>query len=176
MPDTKNRPAVINPENYPEFISQSSGHITRRGRDLAGYFAEDPDPDAVIYEVYESETTGRFKTALTVIKPGKAGDEFYMTKGHFHEDDRAGEMYFCLKGQGMIILQTREGQTDEVKLGPGAAAYIPPGWAHRTVNTGQVELIVLAAYPETSGHDYGSIEEKGFIRRVVELQGQVQVV
>lgn len=176
MPDIKPRPVGITPENYPEFISKSSEHLTRKGSDLIGYFKETPEPDRVIYEVYEAETEGHTKLALTVLKPGKIGNEFHMTKGHFHEDEKAGEVYISIKGQGMVIMQTKDGQTDEITLLPGAAAYIPPGWAHRTINTGQEEFIMLAIYPETSGHDYGPIQEKGFIKRVIEQDGQVQVV
>ncbi len=176
MPDEKTWPVSITPDNYPEFISTSSEHLTRKGSDLAGYFEEEPEPDTVIYEVFEAETVGHIKMAMTVLKPGKVGNEFHMTKGHFHEDDKAGEVYVCFKGQGMIVMQTKEGQTDELRLTPGALAYIPPGWAHRTINTGTEDFIMLATYPETAGHDYGPIQEKGFIKRVVEINGQVQVV
>ena len=170
------RPVGISPDNYPEFISRSSEHIVRKGRDMAGYFQQEPEPETLIYEVFEAETVGHIKLALTVLKPGKVGSEFHMTKGHYHEDGMAGELYHCLKGRGMVLMQTKNGQTDEVSLCPGSIAYIPPGWAHRTVNTGKDELIMLASYPENSGHDYESIKEKGFIKRVIEQQGQVQVV
>ena len=176
MTDENSWPAGITPENYPEFISKSSEHITRKGKDMEGYFEEEPDPDKLIYEVYEAETLGHINLALTVIKAGKVGREFHMTKGHFHEDGKAGEVYVCLKGKGMIIMQTRDGQTDEISLNPGGIAYVPPGWAHRTVNIGNEDFIMVAIYPETSGHDYDSIMEKGFIKRVIEQQGQVQVI
>ncbi len=176
MPDEKTWPVSITPDNYPEFISKSSKHLTRKGEDLAGYFKEEPEPEVLIYEVYEAETEGHIKMALTVLKPGKVGNEFHMTKGHYHEDDKAGEAYVCFRGQGMVIMQTREGKTDEIPLKPGGLAYIPPGWAHRTINTGSDEFIMLALYPETSGHDYDSIQEKGFIKRVFDMDGQVQVI
>ena len=176
MPHKKMWPVSITRENYPEFIGQSSEHIIRKGSDLAGYFEQTMEPDRVIYEVYEAETDGHIRLALTVIKPGKIGNEFHMTKGHFHEDDRAGEVYFCLDGEGMVIMQTMDGQTDEIDLKPGAIAYIPPGWAHRTMNTGKNDLVMLAAYPETSGHDYDHIRENGFIKRVFEIDGKVKVV
>ena len=169
-------PVGVTSENYPEFISQSSEHIVRKAKDMAGYFKVEAEPDTLIYEVFEAETVGHIKLALTVMRPGKVGNEFYMTKGHFHEDDKAGEVYFGIKGQGMVIMQTKDGQTDELPITPGAMAYIPPGWAHRTINTGTEEFIMMAIYPETSGHDYDSIQEKGFIRRVFDLDGQVQVI
>ncbi len=168
-------PVGINPDNYPEFIASSSEHIVRKGKDMAGYYLKEPEPETLIYEVFEAETMGHIRIALTVMKPGKVGNEFYMTKGHFHEDEMAGEVYHGLRGHGMILMQTRDGKTSELNLEPGTVVYIPPGWAHRTVNVGTGELIMMAIYPETSGHDYGSIKERGFIKRVIEQSGEVIV-
>ena len=169
-------PVGVNPDNYPEFISKSSEHIVRKGKDMSGYFMEEAEPDTLLYEVFEAESEGHIKLALTVMPPGKVGNEFFMTKGHFHQDDKAGEVYVGIKGQGMVIMQTKCGRTNELPIGPGAVVYIPPGWAHRTINTGNEEFIMMAIFPETSGHDYGSIQDKGFIKRVIEQDGQVQVV
>lgn len=173
---TKEWPFGITPENYPEFMGKCSEHSVRKGKDMAGYYLEKTDPKAAIYEVYESETNSRMCMALTVIRPGKVGKEFHMTKGHYHEDPDAGEVYFCLKGNGIIIMQNKKGETEEIWLMPGAAANIPPGWAHRSVNTGKEELIILAVYPATSGHDYATIEKSGFARRVVEEKGKPKVI
>jgi glucose-6-phosphate isomerase len=169
-------PFGITPENYPEFIGRCSEHITRRGDDLAGHYLERPDPDAVIYEVYEAEPVGGACLALTVIKPGKVGREYHMTKGHYHEDPQAGELYFCLKGRGMLVLQTRDGNTAEIALEPGSAASIPPGWAHRTVNVCKDDFVMLAVFSADAGHDYAAIERDGFLKRVVEQKGKPQVV
>ena len=169
-------PFAIRPDNYPEFMASCSEHIVRKGRDMAGYFLEDPEPEAVIYEVYEAERAGNTCTALTVLKPGKAGNEYYMTKGHFHEDDESGETYVCLKGRGMILMQTRDGKAAETWLEPGTVASIPPGWAHRTVNIGKGDFIMVAIFPACAGHDYGAIREKGFVKRVVEKEGKPQII
>ncbi len=172
----KEWPFGITPENYPEFMGKCSEHTTRKGKDLEGYFLEKPDPDRVIYEVYEAQGTGRMRLALTILKPGKVGTEYHMTKGHFHEDPEAGEIYFALKGQGIIIMQDREGQACDLSLRPGTVACIPPGWAHRTVNAGKEDFVMLAIYPDTAGHDYAAIEKKGFIRRVMEKDGKPQIM
>jgi glucose-6-phosphate isomerase len=176
MTAKKEWPFGITPENYPEFMGRCAQHITRKGKDLAKYFMEKPGPDTIIYEVYEAAQTGNMRMALTVLKAGKAGKEYHMTKGHFHEDAEAGEIYFCLKGKGVIVMQTRDGQTDEIWLEPGTAASIPPAWAHRTVNVGKDDFIMLAIYPATAGHDYAAIEKKGFIKRVVEEKGKAKIV
>ncbi|MFO7618984.1 MAG: glucose-6-phosphate isomerase family protein [Thermoplasmata archaeon] len=170
------RPYGITPKNYPEFMASCSEHMVRKGRDMAGYFLENPDQEAVIYEVYEAECAGNTCTAITILKPGKAGNEYYMTKGHFHEDEESGETYICLKGRGIILMQTRDGKAAELWLEPGTVACIPPGWAHRTVNIGKEEFVMVAVFPACSGHDYGAILEKGFLKRVVEEGGKPQVI
>ena len=90
-----------------------------------------------------------------------------MTKGHFHAERATGEVYVGLAGRGLLLLQTEEGETAEQPMGRGTVAYVPPGWAHRTVNTGDEELVFFAVYPGQAGHDYGTIETTGFLRRVV---------
>ena len=55
--------------------------------------------------------------------------------------------------------------------------YVPPGWAHRSVNTGSGEdLVTFFVYPGHAGHDYGSIESQGFRKLVVERDGAPCIV
>jgi len=169
-------PYRIDADNYPEFISRCAEHIVRKGKDMAGYFLEEPEPGKVIYEVYEAECAGNTCTALTIIKPGMVGREFHMTKGHYHEDPESGETYFCLKGRGMILMQTRRGESEEIGLEPGTVVCIPPGWAHRTVNVGKSEFIMVAVFPASAGHDYATIEKHGFGKRVLEHRGKPRVM
>jgi len=128
--------------NLDEFIARSKAHIIRTGKDMVGYFVEDPEPDALIYEVHELDSAGNMKLAITILKAGVVGDEYHMTKGHYHEDALAPETYHCLKGNGMMVLQTEDGMTKEVEMLPGSIIYIPHGWAHRTVNVGDEDLIL----------------------------------
>lgn len=169
-------PLGISPDNYPEFIGRCPEHITRKGKDLAAHFLDKPGPETLIYEVYEAPPTGGMCLALTLIRPGKVGKEYHMTKGHYHEDPEAGELYFCLRGNGMIVMQNRDGDTAEILLGPGTAASIPPGWAHRTVNIGKTEFVMLAVFSATAGHDYAAIEKGGFRKRVIEQKGRPQTI
>ncbi|KYK30365.1 MAG: hypothetical protein AYK23_01170 [Candidatus Proteinoplasmatales archaeon SG8-5] len=169
-------PECIDPERITEFLSQCSSSITRFGRDMVGIFAGEVEPDSIIYEVYELESIGNIRLAVTKLMPGKVGDEYYMTKGHYHEDPQSGEVYFGLKGRGLLIMQTKDGETGEIELDPGTIACIRPGWAHRSVNTGNEEFVFLAAFPREAGHDYSSIEEGGFLKRVVEVGGRPTLV
>ena len=172
----KDSPESIDPEKISEFMSQCSSITTRYGSDMTGIYEGEVDPESVIYEVYELDSIGSIRLAITKLMPGKVGDEFYMTKGHFHIDPQSGEVYFGLKGRGLLIMQTKDGETGEIELEPGTIACIPPGWAHRSVNTGDTEFVFLAAFPREAGHDYASIETEGFLKRVIEVDGAVSVV
>jgi glucose-6-phosphate isomerase len=59
---------------------------------------------------------------------------------------------------------------------PGSIHYIPGGWAHRSVNVGDENLVFFAAWLGDAGHDYGSIEEQGFPVLLVDNDGNPEVV
>ena len=50
--------------------------------------------------------------------------------------------------------------------------YVPPFWAHRSVNTGNEPLVSFCAYNAEAGHNYGDIETEGFVKRVLREGGQ----
>jgi glucose-6-phosphate isomerase len=88
-----------------------------------------------------------------------------MTKGHRHTAPE-GEVYEGLAGRGGLLLfdGTRHRW---IELAPGSVGYIPPGWAHRTVNTGREPFRFLAVYPGAVGHDYEAVLRDGMGARVV---------
>jgi glucose-6-phosphate isomerase len=106
----------------------------------------------------------------TVLSPGAVGREYLMTKGHHHRLDRA-EVYLGLTGSGLLVMQARDGAVRTEVLETHRIAYIPPGWAHRVVNTGEVDLVFLAVYFADSGQDYAAIERDGFAVRVLRGAG-----
>jgi glucose-6-phosphate isomerase len=71
-------------------------------------------------------------------------------------------VYIGLEGTGLIVMQDKEGNTRREELRPGRIAYVPKGFAHRSINTGKEKLKFLAVYAGDSGHDYGSIKDEGF--------------
>ncbi|WP_148883701.1 glucose-6-phosphate isomerase [Thermococcus aciditolerans] len=159
--------------------------LVRRLSDLKGYFVDEKayeellKENPVVYEVYaieQEEKDGDLNFATTVLYPGKVGREFFFTKGHYHSKADRAEIYYGIKGKGGMLLQTPEGRAEWIEMGPGTVVYVPPYWAHRTVNTGDEPFIFLAIYPADAGHDYGSIAEKGFSKLVVEENGEVMVV
>lgn len=126
--------------------------------------------DPVVYEVLQHdvpEEVGQLVCCTTVLHPGTVGDEYFMTKGHYHEVRATGELYQGLSGQGYLLLMTEDGESSEIVMGPGTVAYVPPGWAHRSVNIGGEPYIFFAVYPAQAGHDYAAVERAGFPHRVV---------
>ena len=166
-------------------IIPSAKKLVRRLSDLKGYFIDEEAynellrENPVVYEVYaieQEENEGDLNFATTVLHPGKVGKEFFFTKGHYHSKANRAEIYYAIKGRGGMLLQTPEGRAEWVPMEPGTVVYVPPYWAHRTVNTGSEPFIFLAVYPADAGHDYGSIKDRGFSKLVIEEGGEVRVV
>lgn len=158
--------------------------LVRRLSDLKGYFLDEEaynellKEDPVVYEVYaieQEEKEGDLNFATTVLYPGKVGKEFFH-KGPLPRQARQGRDILWHQREGGMLLQTPEGEAEWIPMGPGTVVYVPPYWAHRTVNTGNEPFIFLAIYPADAGHDYGSIKEKGFSKIVIEEDGEVKVV
>jgi glucose-6-phosphate isomerase len=148
--------------------------LTRRMSALEGRY-EDPaawqqavaDGDPVVDEVAASpvpELEGELPQSITTIQPGTVAGEFHMTKGHQHTALQ-GEIYLGLAGTGGLLMFDGE-QARWLDMRPGTIGYIPPGWAHRSVNTGDEPYRFLAVYPGNAGHDYGWVLEHGMGYRV----------
>jgi glucose-6-phosphate isomerase, archaeal len=158
-------------------IPDAAAVQVRRMRDLAGLFVDRAaegalmGADPLVYTVYEAadlpKRDGHLLFSTTVIKPGRVGDEYFMTKGHFHARADRAELYYGLAGQGMLLLQDPDGRIDAQPMVAGAASYVPPYWGHRTINTGDSDFVFLACYPADAGYDYGTIATYGFAQAVV---------
>lgn len=168
-------------------LSEYDNHIERRLSSMRGQFLDQEtynalleQGDSLLYEVYEikrPEVAGELLHGLSIVHPGKVGDEYYMTKGHFHTVLETGEVYYCLKGEGMMVMETPEGEWAVEPLRPNSVLYVPPRWAHRSVNTSPTQdLVTFFVYPGHAGHDYGTIETQGFRKLVVERDGGLAVV
>jgi glucose-6-phosphate isomerase len=166
----------------PDAASVTQRHL----KDLQGLFA-DPEAEAalmaenpLIYQVFEAsgnpEVAGHLRYSTTVMRPGKVGDEYFMTKGHYHAQGDRGELYYGLGGEGYLLLQTPEGEIDAQRMTPGSAAYVPPYWGHRTINTGKAPFVFLAVYPADAGYDYKTIADEGFAAIIVERNGQPAII
>jgi glucose-6-phosphate isomerase len=153
--------------------------LTRRMSDLEGLFADGAEwrsraegDDPVVYTVTSSpvpEIGRELPQSITTIQPGDCGGEFYMTKGHQHPDPQ-GEIYLGLTGTGGLLLFDGE-RTEWIDMAPGVIGYIPPHWAHRSVNVGDEPYRFLAVYPGSAGHDYQWVLDHGMGARALRAPG-----
>jgi glucose-6-phosphate isomerase len=100
-----------------------------------------------------------------------------MTKGHFHRALETAELYYCLDGEGVMVMETPEGDWAVEELRPRCVTFVPPRWAHRSVNTSlEDDLILFFIYPAHAGHDYKSIAEHGFRKLIFDCDGKYGIV
>jgi len=135
--------------------------------------------DTLVYEFYEMgvpEHPGDLAFGTSICYPGTIDGEYFMTKGHFHTILETAEVYLCIKGCGLMLMENPEGDVSYEELTPGKMVYVPKRYAHRSVNTGKEPLVQFFVFRADAGHDYGSIETKGFRKLVVEKDGAYAIV
>jgi glucose-6-phosphate isomerase len=133
----------------------------------------------LIYEFYDlgmPDTPGDLAFGTSITYPGTIGTEYFMTKGHFHGILETAEVYFCFQGQGMMMMENPEGEWEFQCLTPGKAVYVPKRFAHRSINTGDTPFCTFFCFRADAGHDYNTIETKGFRKIVVDKNGEPTVV
>jgi glucose-6-phosphate isomerase, archaeal len=151
--------------------------LTRKASDMMGYYKDEAALQNLIryqnnplhYEVFEvpvPEEYGHLMYCISKLQPGLVGNECYMTKGHYHTFIETGEIYLCLKGEGYMMMKTTDGQWKAERMIRGRMVYVPPFWAHRSINTGKEPLISFCVYQGDAGHNYGDIETEGFPARI----------
>lgn len=164
-------------------MEKPENHLIRRASDMKGHYADSRSLDILInekgnpvhYEVFEvpvPEEYGHLMFCISKLLPGKVGLEYFMTKGHYHTVAHTGEIYLCLKGEGYMLMKTQDGRFHAEPMRKNTMVYVPPYWAHRSVNTGTEPLISFCVYNAEAGHNYGDIEKEGFIKRVFERNGK----
>lgn len=154
-------------------------HESKRLSELAGIFGDNMaflqmDGSRLVYEVYSwapvpQGTEGGLFFGLTHLFPGVVGDEYFMTKGHFHAIENRGEYYWCIQGEGLLLLMDKQRETRAERMFPGTLHYIPGFTAHRVVNTGSRVLRFGACWPSDAGYNYDPIVADGFSRRVKKI-------
>ncbi|MDP6636883.1 MAG: glucose-6-phosphate isomerase [Phycisphaerae bacterium] len=136
--------------------------------------------DPLVYEFYDlgvPADAGEIAFGTSITYPGKVGNEYFMTKGHFHSILETAEVYYCLSGEGRMMMENPEGDWKSCEMTAGAAVYVPARYAHRSINTSNDQpLVTFFAFRGDAGHDYGTIEDKGFRNLVVERDGRPVVI
>ncbi len=80
----------------------------------------------IIYSFSEKilpEENGHLQLATTSINPGKIGNEYFMTKGHYHRRPDTSEVYLGLEGEGCLLMQTEKGDFESIKSNRGHGLY-----------------------------------------------------
>lgn len=173
------------PRAFP--VDIESGHLLGTGssykkrlRDLAGSYADaeafekllQTRGDEVVYEVTDhkpNSNPGDLITGVTRMSPGKIGNEYFLTRGHIHARIDRPELYFGLKGRGLMLMESPDGQTQTLEISANVACYVPPRWIHRSINIGDGDFVMLFCYPADSGQDYDIIaQSNGMKLRVVD--------
>jgi glucose-6-phosphate isomerase len=137
------------------------------------------EENPLVYEFYElgmPQDTGDLAFGTSITYPGKIGEEYFMTKGHFHKILDTAEVYYCLKGHGFMLMENPEGQWDCKELTPGKVVYVPKRYAHRSINIGDMPFITYFCFRADAGHDYKTIESRGFRKLVVERNGKPEII
>ena len=164
-------------------LSGASGKYEKRLSDLRGLYADTAayerasatDGDAVVYEVWDQRPaapTGDLIFGVTLMQPGRIGDEFYLTRGHIHAIANRPETYYGVRGYGLMLLESPEGDTRILEIRPHALCYVPPFWIHRSVNVGDEPFVMHFCYPCDSGQDYDIIARSGGMRIRIVSDGQ----
>ena len=135
---------------------------------------------------------------FTIWEPGKVGEEYIKTYGHYHVGN-IDETYWIVWGDGITIAQKRvtgpdgnpiDDEIEEIRIvrvKPGDAVYMPRGWAHAAVNIGITLFATVDDSPvnfeevdpsSLPGHaDYQPIKRmRGMAYYVVEKDGQPALV
>jgi glucose-6-phosphate isomerase, archaeal len=135
--------------------------------------------DPAVYEIRHANFVTRnsdMALGVSTIFPGTVGDEYHMTKGHIHVRDDQPEIYYCVRGSGLLLLDDLAGDFQAVPFNTGTIVHIPPQYAHRVVNTGADVLIFVSAFHLAAGHDYAPVKERGFACRVCQVNGKPELV
>ncbi len=170
-----------------DHLSGSPVEKTRRKfSDLSGVFydkeafnsipQENTSYEVECYFPVENGTEGGLFFGITHLYPGLIGDEYNMTKGHFHAKRNRGEFYWGIAGEGRLILMDADRNVRTEHMFPGSLHYIPGYVAHRVANTGREKLTFGACWPSDAGHDYDTILEKGFEKRLVSKNGKPTLI
>ncbi|NLG69354.1 MAG: cupin domain-containing protein [Firmicutes bacterium] len=123
------------------------------------------EADPIVYRTYQFPARPDqpdILTVITVIEPGRVGTQFFMTRGHFHASPDGAEVVIGISGTGRLLLQGRDGVLATLPIAPRCLAYVPAGYAHRAVNTGEEPLVFVSLCRADVGHDYDTARRLNF--------------
>lgn len=164
-------------------LTPATGTYDKLLGDLEGIYLDgDAHADAVrrrgandlAYHVDEhrvGDGAGALVIGTSTVQPGRIGDEYAMTRGHLHDRSDRAELYLCLSGTGVMLMDTVEGATEAIEMRPREAVHVPGEWIHRSVNVGSEPLVMLFCYAADAGQNYEIIGDAGGMVNLVVADG-----
>ena len=125
---------------------------------------------SLVYHVDEhsqAQGAGALIIGTSTLLPGRIGDEFAVTRGHLHAKADRAELYYCLSGRGVMLLETLSGESRALPIANGQAVHVPGDWIHRSVNVGNEPFVTLFCYAADSGQNYQLIADAGGMATLV---------
>lgn len=160
-------------------LDGSTRHYDKFAGDMGGVYldetawevqVETDGADHLVYFVNEQkyqDGPGALIIGTSTLLLGSYGDEFAVTRGHLHATSDRAELYYCLSGRGVMLLETVEGGSEAIELTPGKAVNVPGQWVHRSVNVGTEPFVTLFCYSADAGQNYGIISDAGGMKNLV---------
>lgn len=156
------------------------------------------DPSAQGPQVhYHMVRGGSDQKNITVWEPGKVGNEYIKTYGHYHVGN-LDETYWILYGEGIAVVQKRAEEAGQpvddaieqvyaVHVKAGDSLYMPAGWGHLVANISDTFFVTADDSPvnfedvdpvSSPGHaDYEAVKRiQGFCYYVIERNGKPTLV
>lgn len=161
----------------------AAGAYDKHWRDLGGVYLDEEayrevvrfgGADRLAYHVDESredEGPGALIIGTSTLLPGLVGEEFAMTRGHLHAKSDRSEMYHCIAGRGIMLLDTLDGENRALEMSAGDIVYVPGEWVHRSVNVGDTPFVTVFCYAADAGQNYNVISEAGGMSHVIVRDG-----
>lgn len=163
-------------------LAGGSGRYEKRLSDLAGIYGDEAafaallaGGDPLVYAVEDlkpNTAPGDMIFGITRMAPGRVGREYFVTRGHIHARGNRPEIYYGESGRGLMQLESPEGDSRLLAIGPRTVCYVPPFWIHRSINIGPDDLVMTFSYPADSGQDYDIIARSGGMKQRVVDDGR----
>src|SRR3712207_5172064 len=109
-------------------LEGATSSYEKRLGDMAGVYRDDAafsralaekGADLLVYRVEEHRNVdgaGALIIGTSTLQPGRFGDEFAVTRGHLHAKADRAELYYCLSGTGVMLLETLDGDRKSTRL------------------------------------------------------------
>ncbi len=144
----------------------------------ADYFEkkdESLDPEQVIYELTLKEAEpeeGHLLWGHVLLNPGRVNDEYFMTRGHFHNNEHKEEYVLCMAGFGFLMFLDPQGNCWCEEMEEGTLHHIPEGVGRRIINLSDEPMHLSFCVPANAGTREFAFNDGVFPCRIYEDDGE----